>query len=115
MSNPGERVRGSTPGERRERAMRRRRFGWLFAGFAVLALFPLVYLLAVEVHVVGASPTLFTNCGTVFAPVAYGGVEAFVCQAALNENAVFATVCAGIALVLGVIGTLVLLLSPRRP
>jgi hypothetical protein len=104
-----------TPAQR-ERAARRRGFGticFLLAGLA--ALIAVFVLVALRVEILGLSQTMFTNCGTLAAPIEpRTPVERSFCDAALGDHRTFVIASFGVAALLAG-GGVALKVSGRDP
>jgi len=87
--------------------------GWLLIAVSTAALFALVYLLAVDVHVIAATDGR-TDCGSVLAPEALDGFDEFACDALLAENVTWAWIAGPVALGAALLGVVVLLVVGVR-
>ncbi len=97
----------------RERANRRRKVGWAVLAAGVLVGFVAIGAIFIEITVVGASPTGFTNCGWVAEPTIHAGSEGGMCSEVLGEYARAAWVSAGIALLTIAAGATLIARTPR--
>lgn len=98
-----------TYAQRRERARTIRLIGWTLIGVGVTAGLIAVYVLFIEVHLIGASASMFTNCGTVVEP--FRSPTSYETQACATELGGFAAVAAlsGVAgLILAAAGAVLL-------
>jgi hypothetical protein len=82
-----------TPAQR-EWAARRRGFGTICFLLAIVAASAAAYVLvALRVELIGASQTMFTNCGTLASPLEpRTPFERSICDAALGDHRVFVIV-----------------------
>ncbi|MEP6478370.1 MAG: hypothetical protein ABJB03_03180 [Rhodoglobus sp.] len=103
----------TTPSEIRRKAGTRRAIGWWAIALALVPVFAAVYVLVLNVEVVGGSATIFTNCGTLVEPVSNLGRGGNYCAQALAENALFVGICGVVAVCLAVVGIVLLIRTPR--
>jgi Flp pilus assembly pilin Flp len=103
-----------TNAQRRQRAANVRLGAFVAIAIGILAALIAVFVLFVELNLIGASSTMFTNCGTALEPFAYppGSLEAVACGGQLGAQATLAAALGLGAVVAGAIGTFVLVRTP---